>query len=305
MNNRLRPVVHPYFLEVYQLASRNRWFAQEVQMQQDVVDWAEATPQLRSLVGGILKSFTQIEVLVSDYWADNVAKLPRITPEIVFLAREFSSQEVNHAVAYDHLEATLGLDTYDEFLGDKIAQKRIGDLLNYQNSLALFSGAVEGVSLNVSFAILLMLAKKNKFRGTQQIISWSAHDEALHSKVGILLSQTIGEEIDKKLIYEGFDAIVANEYAFIKSAFKNGDIDEDITLRNAHDFIRRQANSKLRELGLNDFYRESNKVNPLWDNFNTVMKASAYHDFFSGKSGNSYSANVSQNFNEVDLSKMW
>lgn len=294
------------------MAARNRWFASEVQMQQDLLDWQRVSEPVRLLVGGILKSFTQIEILVSDYWSDTVAHIPGVPPEVVFMAREFSSQECNHAVAYDHLESSLGIDTFEEFQGDPIAQKRIGDLLDLSDSaasLAFFSGAVEGVSLNASFAILLYLSRFNLFRGVQQIISWSAHDEALHSRSGILLAAAFGNRDSDEYIFAGFDAIVTNELAFIGSAFErlgrgSLELPPGLTSSAAEDFIYRQANQKLNELGLPSRYPTVTSTNLLWDNFNVVMKATPYHDFFAGRNGGSYSTNISQEFSKVDINRL-
>ena len=90
----------------------------------DVTDWQEATQEEKSVIGGILRGFTQLELHVACYWGDVVTQyFPK--HEVQAMARAFSCSEAVHAAAYSHLSDTLGLDDFEAFLGDQnIARKR-------------------------------------------------------------------------------------------------------------------------------------------------------------------------------------
>jgi ribonucleotide reductase beta subunit family protein with ferritin-like domain len=169
---------YPWAFEAYQKALGSVWRPEEVSFESDIRDWQNASQDEREVVGGILRGFTQLECHVSDYWS----RIPEWFPkhEIAAVARAFSFSEIVHAHAYNLLSDTLGLNEFEAFLGDPIAQQKIGYFLEdrgIKSSLAVFSGAGEGVSLFSSFSVLLSLNLSGKYRALAQIISWSIQDE--------------------------------------------------------------------------------------------------------------------------------
>lgn len=308
-----RPNLRPYLYEQFHLAHEaviaSPWSYKEAQMSSDKLDWERVSEADRNTIGGILRGFTLIEIGATCYWRDIVARSFK-HPEIVMMATSFSHQETIHAKAYDHLDATLGLDSYKAFLQDKLAIAKLdnilslladNDLTNLANSLAVFSGAVEGVSLFASFAILLSFTKKSLFKGMAQILSWSVLDEQLHSTMGIQLYKQLVEEageqiVDKARIKEGFQAIIANELAFIEQAFADGDL-ETISKEEASDFVKYRANKKLMELGLKPMYLLSGAYKQVKQFFDTQVEGTVQNDFFAlARNGGAYSAMLSQDF---------
>jgi ribonucleotide reductase beta subunit family protein with ferritin-like domain len=71
--------------------------ADEVPLSSDINDWKlKLTESEKNLIGNILKSFTQTEVHVNDYWSTRVsAWFPK--PEIQAMARAFADFESIHA----------------------------------------------------------------------------------------------------------------------------------------------------------------------------------------------------------------
>ena len=90
------------------------WRGFEAQMESDVRDWKEASEDERKLIGGILKGFTQLEVVIGDYWSDVI---PKMFPkhEIIMMAKLYSLNECIHAEAYNLLSDTLGINEFEEF----------------------------------------------------------------------------------------------------------------------------------------------------------------------------------------------
>jgi ribonucleoside-diphosphate reductase beta chain len=298
----------PYFFEQYQKALGSVWRPEEVPLESDIRDWQSASQDEREIVGGILKGFTILETHIGEYWS----KIPDWFPkhEIAAAARMFSLSEVVHAHAYNLLSDTLGLDEFEAFLGDPVAQKKIGFFLenrNIKESLAIFSGAGEGVSLFSSFSVLLSLNLQGKYRGLSQLISWSINDEQQHSDTGIELFKALIEEDpltreEAENIFKGFEAVIENEFSFIEAIFKGRHLDT-IDPENLKHYILFRANNRLQALGLEqrfEFNKEKASVIRKW--FEPIAAGATNNDFFSqSKSGDSYVAKPLQDYSKVNL----
>jgi ribonucleoside-diphosphate reductase beta chain len=298
----------PQYFEAYQKAVASAWRPQEVSFESDIRDWQTGSEDERAIIGGILRGFTQFECYVSDYWGH----IPEMFPkhEIAAMARAFSLSEVIHAEAYNLLSDTLGLDEFEAFLGDPIAQAKINYFLGERGdkiALAIFSGAGEGVSLFSSFAALLSLNLSGKYKGISQIISWSALDEQQHSDNGIALFKDLCKEDplteeDVNEIFEGFQQVVQNEYAFIDKIFENRSL-VNITAFDLKQYILYRANDRLRALGVDrSFLFDAEGANRIKDWFHPLMAGATSTDFFAqSKDGSNYIAKPTQDFSSVNL----
>lgn len=299
---------YPYFFEQYQKALSGVWRPQEVSFESDVRDWQNATEDEKSIVGGILKGFTQLETHVSDYWS----KVPLWFPkhEISAVARMFSLSEIVHGEAYNLLSDTLGLNEFEAFLGDPVAQQKIGYFLEsrgIKESLAVFSGAGEGVSLFSSFSVLLSLNLTGRFKGIAQIISWSINDEQQHSDTGIALFRKLVEEDpltpeETRGIVEGFEAVVSNEFAFLDKIFEGrtlSTIDKD----DVREYILYRANDRLARLGVQKVFKyDEASANRIKSWFHPLMAGATSTDFFAqSKDGGNYISKPTQDFGGVNL----
>lgn len=300
---------YPAFFESFKKARKSIWSPDEVSFESDIRDWQNATQDEREIIGGILKGFTQLECHVSDYWS----KIPEWFPkhEIAAVAREFAAAEQVHAWAYNHLSDTLGLDEFEAFLGDPIAQQKIGYFLEnrgVKESLAVFSGAGEGVSLFSSFAVLLSLNLTGKFKGIAQIISWSALDEQQHSDTGIQLFRELIKEdpltpAEAELISAGFKTVLRNEEAFLDQTFQGRSLDK-ITLYDAKNYARLRANERQTMLGISVpmFHVDMEAANRVKDWFHPLMAGATSTDFFAQKAdGANYVSKPTQDFMGVNL----
>jgi ribonucleoside-diphosphate reductase beta chain len=298
----------PKYFEIYQKAAGSAWRPQEVSFESDIRDWQNASEDEREIIGGILRGFTQLECYIGDHWAS----IPEMFPkhEIAAMARAFSFSEVVHAESYNLLSDTLGIDEFEAFLGDPVARQKIDYFLSKKGdkvALAVFSGAGEGVSLFSSFAALLSLNLTGKYKGLSQIISWSALDEQLHSDGGIALFKDLvleepltEDEINE--IFEGFQQVVQNEYAFIDKIFENRSL-SGITPFDLKQYILYRANDRLSALGIDrSFLFDSEGANRIKEWFHPLMAGSTSTDFFAqSKDGGNYIAKPTQDFNSVNL----
>lgn len=298
---------YPEFYEKFQKAIASVWRPEEVSMAHDVYDWQECSAEERDVIGGILRGFTQLELHVACYWGDVITKyFPK--HEIHAMARAFSSSEAVHAAAYSHLSDTLGLDEFEAFLGDPTARAKIDYFVNQSDpvvSLGVFSGAGEGVSLFSSFAALLSFNLDGRFKGVAQIISWSALDEQQHSDGGCALFRYLDEEgkvseEQKAEVVKGFEAVLANEDAFLEKIF-NGYTLRCISREDLWHYLRYRANDRLRTLGIDhSFSYNGTKADSIRKWFEPVLRGQVSNDFFAlQKEGSMYVAKPSQTFERV------
>jgi ribonucleoside-diphosphate reductase beta chain len=222
----------------------------------------------------------------------------------------FSLSEIVHSEAYNILSDTLGINEFEAFLGDPTAQAKIGYFLNekgIKESLAIFSGAGEGVSLFSSFSVLLSLNLTGRYKGLAQLISWSINDEQQHSDTGIqLFNELVKEdpltESEEKTILEGFDAVIENEFAFIRKIF-NGKTLETINQEDLRAFILYRANNRLEKLGLLPKYvYKHERANNIKKWFEPLAAGATSTDFFAqSKDGSNYISKPTQDFLGVNL----
>ena len=295
----------PEYFELFQSCRRSIWSPEEVQIGEDIKDWEQATEDEREIIGGILRGFTQLECHVRDYWAEVPKWFPK--HEIAALTSEFTASECVHAWAYNFLSENLGLDEFEAFLGDPVAQQKLGYFLesrNIKESLAIFSGAAEGVSLFSSFAVLLSLNTTGRFKALAQIISWSALDEGLHSTAGsmlfrqLCLEEPLTEE-ERKNIILGFKQVIKNEFAFLDQIFFNRNIGDKFQKEDFKQSALARANDRLANLGINGFRftydREAAERISSW--FYPMIKGETSTDFFSqAKDGSLYVAKPNRNY---------
>ena len=233
-----KPFLKPKAYDYYRIQNSVHWSADEVSFAKDISDWnEELTESERQVVGQILKSFTQTETVVNEYWTKVGKWFP--LPEICMMTSAFSMFESIHMEAYSRLNDELGLNDYAAFLEDETAVAKLDRLKSVKGnsktdiarSLAIFSAFTEGVQLYSSFSILIGLSRFNMLKSMKNIIEWSVRDESLHSQAGCwLFREFIAENPEiwtdelKKDIYEAARIAVELEDNFIDKAFSRGSL---------------------------------------------------------------------------------
>jgi ribonucleoside-diphosphate reductase beta chain len=293
-----KPFLYPKAFEYWLKQQQAHWLATEVPLASDLQDWKfNLSEAEKSVIGGILKGFTQTEVLVNDYWSGKVAKwFPH--PEIAMAATTMAASETIHVHAYSLLDESLGFDDYEAYLAEPTIQAKMEKLMslpgsNIQDkalSLAVFSAFTEGVSLFSSFAVLQSFSRFNKLKGVAQIVSWSVRDESLHSEFGCWLFRTLISEYPdiwtdefKKTVYQAARDVVALEDDFIDKVFEKGEV-EGLSSKDLKNFIRNRANTKLGELGLKKNWKNiDEEALKRMEWFEVISSGASSQDFFSQK----------------------
>lgn len=300
------PFLYQRAFDTFLKQQQAHWLATEISLNQDVLDWeTKLTPSEKAVIGGILKGFTQAEVVVNDYWSNRVAKWFR-HPEIMMAATTIASFEAIHQHAYSLLDETLGFNDYASYIAEPTVKAKLDRLIELPAktkedkalSLAVFSAFTEGVSLFSSFAVLLHFSRFNKLKGMSQIVTYSIKDESLHADFGCYLFRTLIEENQslwtdelKRQIYQAARDTVELEDNFIDKVFENGAI-ENLNKEDLKVFIRNRANMQLGKLGLKQNWKNVDKeALKRLEWFDILSSGERLDDFFYVKSA-SYSKNV-------------
>jgi ribonucleoside-diphosphate reductase beta chain len=302
-----QPFEYPQAYDFWLLQQQAHWLHTEIPMNSDIQDWNEKlTEDEKNLIINLLKSFTQVEIVIgNDYWAGSVhdwfAK-----PEIQMMAAAFSNMETIHAKAYAYLNESLGLEDWEAFLNDKAGKAKLDYLETAPEadgrlsldavrrralSLAKFSGCAEGVQLFSSFAVALNFSRHDKLKGTGKIIEFSVKDESLHANGGCWLFRTIIDEYPqifdesfKAELRATFEKTVRLEDDYIDSIFGRADAILDLSKQDLKEFIRHRANTKLNDLYMEPHWLEVDRAavrRLAW--FDDLILGVSHQDFFSGR----------------------
>lgn len=308
------PFHYQWAYDFYNNQQRAHWLPDEINLSADINDWKlNLTDSERHVIGSTLKSFTQTEVLIGNYWTNKVCKWFK-HPEIQMMGQTYGAFEAIHADSYSRLNITLGLDDFTAFSQDPIVKAKLDRLIGVSGkskkdiatSLATFSAFTEGVSLFSSFAILLNFSRFNKMKGMGQIISFSIRDESQHSEAGCKLFNTFVQEypevwIDdvKREIYDAARLTIALEDNFIDSAFNLGHIEgiDPVCLKQ---YMRHRCNVKLNDIGLKTNWRTVDKgaVRSITEWFDIMSSGVELQDFFAQRP-------TSYTKGNIDWSKMY
>lgn len=288
-----RPFEYPQFYEFYRNQQLVHWTKDEINLGQDVQDWnMYLTQNEKDVIGGILKGFTQMEILVGDYWRKIAEWFPK--PEIAMMASAFSYFESIHMDNYAMINEQLQLDDFSAFLYDTATKEKLDYFIErpeitskeeIAKSIAIFSAFAEGCLLFSSFAVLLSFQKENLMKGVGQIVSFSIRDENSHSQGGIYLFNKIIEEYPeikdkiKNDILEAANICYQLEEQFLNNLFKTGNI-RTLTKEELLNFVKDRLNLKLQELGYEKIFEINKELlkNISW--FGSLSSGREFGDFF-------------------------
>lgn len=303
-----RPFEYPRAYEFVKAQNNHHWTHSEIDVDSDLTQYhTEFTDAEKHGINTVLKLFTRYEIRVGNYWTDVIYnRFPN--PEVQMMAQVMGAMEVEHALFYDKLNESLGLNDKEfhlSFLEDKNMKKRdkfIGKMLDKGRNgtdeelavaLATFT-FVEGVVLYSSFAFLLSFQQQSKGKlknvaGTG--LAYSVRDEGLHADAGSWLFNTFVEEykLDRVKLQKAIEKVARESYEIekeiISNIFSKGTI-EGITERQLKNFVKSRINKKLKDIGMSQF--EKVTYNPIAKWFYKAINSIEFSDFFNQNSS-SYS----------------
>jgi ribonucleotide reductase beta subunit family protein with ferritin-like domain len=162
------------------------WVEQEIDLTEDMRQWNDGTitPEEKSLVIEIMKTFTQSDAEVASGYIDHF--LPTFkNNEIRQMLLSIAAREGIHQRSYALFTDTIGLpdDSFRAFLdyedlAEKIESMTDMDMKSHRGIARSIARTVlsEGVSLFGAFVMLLNFQRKGKLMGLSKINEWSIKD---------------------------------------------------------------------------------------------------------------------------------
>jgi ribonucleoside-diphosphate reductase beta chain len=293
-----RPFEYEKAYDFYRAAQSVHWTKDEIKIAEDLQNWKyDLNENEKKVIGGILKGFTQMEIMVGDYWRKIPEWFPK--PEIAMMASTMSYFEAIHTDNYAMINEELGLDDFTSFLYDEDTKAKIDYFVDAPSSksnitldemalsLGVFSGFAEGCMLFSSFAVLLSFQKENLMKGVSQIVSFSVRDENLHSVAGCWLFNTLCDENPglRERIEEQVKLAAQTVYQLEKKFIDNLFSDEVIRTMNPFElkqYIKHRINIKLQEMGYDAIFKNIDQASlerMSW--FDKLSSGREFGDFFS------------------------
>jgi ribonucleoside-diphosphate reductase beta chain len=318
---------YPEFWEFYMQHDRMHWTSDEINLSQDVIDFAKASEAERTYITRVMQLFTQNEVMVANVGYTTMLRIFKPN-EVLAMLSNFMAREFTHEENYSLFTETIGLpnSVYTDFLDIPIMQTKTeyldkAKVRKYEDykadglsnvevdrayrkgvarMLAVYAGGTEGVSLMSQFACLLQFQFQGKYPGLCDIVTFSIREEALHCVGNSALFRRFIEENpdiwDDSLkfdIYEAMREIVAYEFALID--YLQAPHMESDDLKRYVEFC---ADNALKELGMKPNWNTT--VNPL--PYMDDALGEILVDFFNG-TVSSYSKAVEGDWGDIDYSQ--
>lgn len=268
-------LAHPHFYTMRQRIRSLFWTANEVDMTQDVKQFAnlskaeqDAFLKIIGLLATLDGPQTVVAMKIADYATD---------PSVKSIMATIADQESEHNHSYAYVLSSV--TTYDKQVEsfemgrkDDVLMKRNERIVEIYNEFAtnptietvlkamVYTTLLEGLFFYSGFAFFYNLARHQKMVGTSTMISYINRDELQHGKaISDIFRAALAENPDynteefTEWIYDQFRYSVEQET--IWSRYVLADI-EGIDLDEMDGYVKYRANKMLRMLGLSEIYPE-------------------------------------------------
>ena len=105
----LKPVTYPWAYELYNQAVANTWFPHEVQLGEDLTDFARMSDDERHALTHLMSYFNPNELLVNKALAFGVYPYVNAAECHLYLAKQMW-EEANHCMAFEYVLETFPID---------------------------------------------------------------------------------------------------------------------------------------------------------------------------------------------------
>lgn len=294
------PLYHENLWKFYKTQVSNSWFVEEVELDQDVKDWAMMDSNLKKLISRVLAIFNFADIVV----CDNVKEIINMIEPFNLLEAEFFYDaqlfiERIHAEMYSQFLETLIKSlpernklqhavSYFSFAKRKaeVMAKYQGDKSSLNEKL-INNACGEQIGFSSLFAVIFWLRKKNLMPGVRLGNSLISQDENLHFSFACELYKTLCklghvEKLSQDRVVEIVKDFVSVEITVLEDIFSGISEDEleELTKENMVKYIKHMADIVLLSLGYSKFYKEANPFE-----FMNLINLREQHNFFERKTG--------------------
>jgi len=303
----LFPIEHHDIWKYYKKAEASFWTAEEIDLSQDLKDWANLNDNERHFITHVLAFFAASDGIVNENLAEHFVSEVQYTEAKFFYGFQIAIENI-HSETY-----SLLIDTYvknpkekDKLLNaidtmdcvNKKAQWALKwiDEGNFQERLVAFA-AVEGIFFSGSFCSIFWLKKRGLMPGLTFSNELISRDEGLHCDFACLLYNShLKNQLPKETVEEIIRDAVKIEQEFVTDALP-------VKLIGMNDklmcqYIEFVADRLLTELGCTKIY---NSRNPF--DFMDMISLQGKTNFFEKRVAEYQKAGVMGDENESESHK--
>ncbi len=281
----LKPVRYPWAMDLYDQAVANTWFPHEIQLGEDLADFARMTEEEKHAVTFLMSYFNPNELLVNKALAFGVYPYVNAPEAHLYLAKQMW-EEANHCMSFEYVLETFPIDrtqAYESHVSvpsmaakeefevhyiRRMAEQTLDITTtegkrDFVRNLVAYNIILEGIWFYSGFMVALSFRQRNLLRNFGSLIDWVVRDESLHLKFGINLILTVLEE-NEDLQTEEFAAeirqmvidAVAMEEQYNRDLLPHGIL--GLNADYVNQYVQYLADRRLEELGFEPHYGVSN-----------------------------------------------
>lgn len=281
----LKPVTYQWAYDLYNQAVANTWFPHEVQLGEDLADFATMTDDEQHALTHLMSYFNPNELLVNKSLAFGVYPYVNAAECHLYLAKQMW-EEANHCMAFEYVLETFPIDrdvaysshinvpsmAAKEAFEVKYIQRMAEETLDiattegkqdFVRNLVAYNIILEGIWFYSGFMVALSFRQRNLLRNFGSLIDWIVRDESLHLKFGINLILTVLDENPdlqtpdfadeiRQMIIDG----VEMETTYNADLLPNGILGMNASYINT--YVKYLADRRLEELGFDAVYNVNN-----------------------------------------------
>ncbi|MDQ3016650.1 MAG: ribonucleotide-diphosphate reductase subunit beta [Bacteroidota bacterium] len=224
------PIQHHDIWRFYKLSQSNFWTAEEIDLQQDLVDWStKLNDDERHFIKHVLAFFAASDGIVNENLAEHFLSEVQYTEAKFFYGFQIMMENI-HSETYSLLIDTYIKDPKEkDFLFnamdtlDCVSKKanwalRWIDKGNFQERLIAFA-AVEGIFFSGSFCSIFWLKKRGLMPGLSFSNELISRDEGMHCDFACLLyNNHLVERLDPNVVRDIIMDAVMIEKEFVSDA---------------------------------------------------------------------------------------
>ena len=300
----LFPIEHDDIWSYYKKAEASFWTAEEIDLGQDLKDWATLTKDERHFIKHVLAFFAASDGIVNENLAENFVSEVQYTEAKFFYGFQIAIENI-HSETY-----SLLIDTYVKDVKEKDGLfnaldtmdcvKKKGDWAlrwidkgNFAERLVAFA-AVEGIFFSGSFCSIFWLKKRGLMPGLTFSNELISRDEGLHCDFACLL---YNNHLNNKLTKEAIQTIIADAVT-IEKEFVTDALPVRLIGMNAElmcQYIEFVADRLLTELNCSKIYLSTNPFD-----FMDMISLQGKTNFFEKRVGEYQKAGVLNSENDND-----
>ena len=219
------------FWTMYKTVQKMVWFAEEIDLVQDIKDFKEMTPSEQRFLEMILAFFAQADNIVNENVITRLYNEVKDASVRSFYGLQVSFENV-HSETYNVILDTLvqdsdrkqhlfrAIETIPSIQRKaEFALKYIESDESFATRIAAFA-CVEGIQFSSSFCAIFWLKKRGKLPGVTYSNELISRDEGMHCKFSVMVYNSLTQKLPIPDLHRLIDNVVQIEMAFVDDALQ-------------------------------------------------------------------------------------